>query len=46
MFVETMTSPRELWQQWTTRLRLFSEPPSALVALVAWDVGEGLELGG
>src|SRR6266700_724231 len=24
--------PRRAWQQWTTRLRLVSEPPSALVA--------------
>jgi hypothetical protein len=39
MFVETLTAPRELWQQWTTRLRLFSEPPPALVATVAWEVG-------
>jgi hypothetical protein len=40
MFVETVTAPRELWQQWTSRLRLVSEPPSALAALVAWDVGD------
>jgi hypothetical protein len=39
MFVETVTAPREVWEQWTTRLRLVSEPPSALAALVAWDVG-------
>ena len=31
MFVETVTAPREFWQQWTTRLRLFSEPPSLLL---------------
>jgi hypothetical protein len=42
MFVETLTAPRELWQQWTTRLRLFSEPPPALVAAVAWEVGSGM----
>jgi hypothetical protein len=42
MFVETVTAPRGLWQQWTTRLRLFSEPPAALVATVAWDVGDGM----
>jgi hypothetical protein len=42
MFVETVTAPREVWQQWTTRLRLISEPPSALVAFVAWDVGDGM----
>jgi len=42
MFVETMTAPRELWEQWSTRLRLFSEPPAALVATVAWDTGDGM----
>ena len=42
MFVETMTAPRELWEQWSTRLRLFSEPPPALVATVAWDAGDGM----
>jgi hypothetical protein len=42
MFVETVTAPRELWQQWTIRLRLFSEPPPALVATVAWDAGGGM----
>jgi hypothetical protein len=42
MFVETVTAPREFWEQWTTRLRLLSEPPSALVATVVWDVGDGM----
>ena len=42
MFVETLTAPRELWQQWTISLRLFSEPPPALVAAVAWEVGDGM----
>jgi len=42
MFVETLTAPREFWQQWTTGLRLFSEPPEALVATVAWDIGDGM----
>ena len=42
MFVETVTAPREFWEQWTARLRLFSEPPSALVATVAWNVGDGM----
>ena len=27
MFIETVTAPREVWEQWSTRLRLFSEPP-------------------
>jgi hypothetical protein len=42
VFVETVTAPHELWHQWTTRLRLFSEPPSALLATVAWDAGDGM----
>ena len=29
MFVETVTAPREVWEHWTERLRLYSEPPSA-----------------
>jgi hypothetical protein len=42
MFVETVTAPREVWEHWTTRLRLISEPPPALVATVAWDAGDGM----
>jgi hypothetical protein len=42
MFVETVTAPRELWEQWSTRLRLFSEPPAALVASIAWDAGDDM----
>lgn len=42
MFVETVTAPREFWQQWTSGLRLFSEPPSALVSTVAWNIGDGM----
>ena len=42
MFIETVTAPREVWEQWSTRLRLFSEPPAALVAAVAWDAGDGM----
>ena len=41
MFVESVTAPREIWQLWSNRLRLFSEPPVALVAAVAWDTGDG-----
>ena len=36
MFVETITAPREEWQDWADRVRLFSEPPEALVATVVW----------
>jgi hypothetical protein len=42
MFVETVTAPREIWEQWSTRLRLFSEPPPSLAAAVAWDAGNGM----
>ena len=42
MFVETVTAPRESWLHWSTRLRLFSEPPSPLVAAIAWDAGDGM----
>jgi hypothetical protein len=36
MFVETVTAPRTEWQRWTERLRLFTDPPPALVCSVAW----------
>ena len=41
MFVETIAAPSEAWQHWTDRLRLYSEPPSALFASIAWDNGDG-----
>lgn len=41
MFVETITAPRDDWERWTDRLRLLSDPPPALVAVVAWDAGDG-----
>lgn len=41
MFVETITAPAEVWHRWTDRLRLFSEPPAALSASIAWDNGDG-----
>jgi hypothetical protein len=37
MFVETITVPRAEWQRWTERLRLFADPPHALVCSVAWN---------
>lgn len=40
MFVETITAPSDAWHQWTGRLRLFSEPPGALIASIAWDNGD------
>ena len=41
MFVETITVPREDWEHWTDRLRLFTEPPAALLASIAWHNGDG-----
>ena len=41
MFVETIVAPREEWESFADRVRLFSEPPAALMASVAWDAGEG-----
>jgi hypothetical protein len=36
MFVETVSAPREQWQIWTERLRLFTDPPPALVGSIGW----------
>ena len=41
MFVETITAPRDVWHHWTDRLQMFTEPPSALFASIAWDNGDG-----
>ena len=41
MFVETITSARDEWESFSQGTRLTSDPPSALVLSVAWDVGEG-----
>jgi len=41
MFVETIRAPRDEWTHWTERIRLVSDPPEALVAVVAWDSGDG-----
>lgn len=41
MFVETITAPSEVWHHWTDRLQLFTDPPVALIASVAWDNGDG-----
>ena len=41
LFVETVSAPTEVWRHWTDRLRLFSEPPPALFASIAWDNGDG-----
>lgn len=41
MVVETVTTPDEVWDHWTDRLRLFTDPPAALVASIALDNGDG-----
>ena len=41
MFVETVTSSRELWEAISEGTRIGTEPPEALVVSVAWDAGEG-----
>jgi hypothetical protein len=38
VFVERLTAPRAEFDEWVKRLRLVSDPPSALVASFAWDV--------
>ena len=35
VFVERVTLPHAEWEEWTGRLRLVTEPPSALVASFA-----------
>jgi hypothetical protein len=37
VFVERVTLPYGEWEEWTGRLRLLTEPPSALVASLAWQ---------
>jgi len=37
-----MSSPRPEWEQWAKRLRMIEDPPSALVASIAWDAGDGM----
>ena len=41
MFVETIVLPRREWERWHERLRLFSDPPEALIASIAWESGDG-----
>ena len=41
MFVETITSPRDEWERWNDRLRMLTEPPTALVASIAWMTDDG-----
>ena len=41
MFVETITTPRDEWERWNERLRMLADPPSALVASIAWQTANG-----
>lgn len=41
MFVETITTPRDEWDRWNERLRMLAEPPTALIASIAWQSGNG-----
>ena len=41
MFIETITASREEWERWRDRIGTLNNPPPALVALIAWESGEG-----
>lgn len=41
MFVETITTSRDEWDRWNERLRMLAEPPTALIASIAWLTGNG-----
>jgi hypothetical protein len=41
MFIESVAAPRDEWTRWSERLRYTTDPPSALIASIAWDVGDG-----
>lgn len=40
MFAETVTTPRSAADTVWERSRLFSEPPTGLVAAIAWESGD------
>ena len=40
MFLETLTSPRAEFEQWSARLRMIEDPPPGLLASVAWASGD------
>jgi len=42
MFVETITQPRDEWDRWNAKLRIHTDPPSALAASIAWESGNGM----
>ena len=41
MFVETIALPRTEWERWHERLGYSTDPPEALIAMIAWDSGDG-----
>lgn len=41
MFVETIDSERDEWEQWEERLGLGENPPDGLVLHLVWDAGGG-----
>jgi hypothetical protein len=41
VFVETISLPREDWELWQERLRYTTDPPDALIAMIAWESGDG-----
>ena len=41
MFVETIVLPRPEWERCHERLRYSTDPPTALIATIAWDSGDG-----
>jgi hypothetical protein len=42
VFVETITQPKEAFEDWNEKLRMHSDPPQALAASIAWDAGGGM----
>ncbi len=42
MFIETVTQPSDDWHRWNDSLALYSEPPAALVASIAWNAGDDM----
>jgi hypothetical protein len=45
VFVETIALPRAEWESWHERLGYSTDPPEALVAVIAWDSGDGQVIG-
>ena len=40
MFVETITADRDEWTRWSDSLRIATDPPTSLVATIAWQNGD------